>query len=169
MSYIGIVGHEEKKFNADSKWVAVELIRTLLSDGDILVSGGCQLRGIDIWAEEVADEMGIEKVIFYPQRRSWHGGYKQRNLLIAQKSDITSRNLGEKMPDLLIQEHEIDDFINDLTNSIQEGVVPEIEVTHFKGDIFEGVNDDIVIPSDDLKDVIREVIERWIEEGLALT
>ena len=31
-NYVGIVGHEEKKFNADSKEVAVTLIRTLLSE-----------------------------------------------------------------------------------------------------------------------------------------
>jgi len=88
MKYIGIVGHEEKKFTADTKEIAVALIRTLLSEGDILVSGGCHLGGIDIWAEEVADEMGIEKLIFYPQNKKWIGGYKERNMQIAQKSDI---------------------------------------------------------------------------------
>jgi hypothetical protein len=86
--YVGIVGHEAKKFTADTKEIAVALIRTLLSEGDILVSGGCHLGGIDIWAEEVADEMGIEKLIFYPQKQQWEGGYKQRNLLIAGRSDI---------------------------------------------------------------------------------
>lgn len=74
------------------------------------------------------------------------------------------------MPDLLIQAHEMFEFINDLVVSIQEGVVPEVEVTHMRGDIFESVFEDIVIPADELGDVIKEVMERWIdEEGLAST
>ena len=73
------------------------------------------------------------------------------------------------MPDLLIHEHEMLEFINDLISSIQADVVPEVEVRHFKGDVFEGVNEDIVIPSNELRDVIQEVMERWIDEGLVST
>lgn len=100
--YIGIVGHEEKKFTADTKELVVALIRTLLSEGDTLVSGGCHLGGIDIWAEEVADEMGIEKVIFYPKTRTWAGGYKERNIQIAQKSDILHNIVVAEYPPMYV-------------------------------------------------------------------
>lgn len=85
---VGIVGHEAKKFTAETEAKAKAVIRSLLSPGDILVSGGCHLGGIDIWAEEIADEMGLEKRIYLPATRRWEGGYKQRNLKIAYGSDI---------------------------------------------------------------------------------
>ena len=52
---------------------------------------------IDIWAEEIADEMGIEKFIYKPDVFSWsgriisgiwHDGFKDRNLKIVLKSDV---------------------------------------------------------------------------------
>jgi len=88
MARIGIVGHEAKKFTPETEAKAREIIRSLLSPGDILVSGGCHLGGIDIWAEEIADEMGLEKDIYYPAIQRWQGGYKQRNLKITYYSDI---------------------------------------------------------------------------------
>lgn len=62
-------------------------MRGLLSPGDVVVSGHCPLGGIDIWAEEVAAELGLEKLIFPPAIQQWEGGYKQRNLQIAQNCD----------------------------------------------------------------------------------
>ena len=100
--YVGIVGHEEKKFCADTKELALDIMRSVLSDGDILVSGGCHLGGIDVWAEEVADEMGIEKIIFYPKTRTWAGGYRERNLQIAQRSDILHNIVVAEYPPLYV-------------------------------------------------------------------
>jgi len=88
MAKIGIVGHEAKKFTPETEQRAREIIRSLLSPSDVLVSGGCHLGGIDIWAEEEADALGIEKVVFLPATRAWEGGYKQRNLQIAGESDV---------------------------------------------------------------------------------
>jgi hypothetical protein len=85
---IGIVGHEAKKFTPETEAEAKRIIRTLLKEGNTLVSGGCHLGGIDIWAEEIADEMGLEKEIYLPAIKKWEGGYKQRNLQIAHVSDI---------------------------------------------------------------------------------
>ena len=66
MAKIGIVGHEAKKFNAETEAKAREIIRSLLTSEDTLISGGCHLGGIDIWAEEYADKMNLKKQIFLP-------------------------------------------------------------------------------------------------------
>lgn len=87
MSRIGIVGHEESKFTPEGKRAAVRVIEELLTHCDVLVSGGCHLGGVDIWAEQVADYVGATKVIHLPKRRTWSGGYKERNELIARDSD----------------------------------------------------------------------------------
>lgn len=84
---IGIVGHEAKKFTAETEAIARDIIRSLLSPEDVLVSGGCHLGGIDIWAEEEADKLGIQKEIYLPAKLAWEGGFKQRNLKIAAVSD----------------------------------------------------------------------------------
>jgi hypothetical protein len=97
--YIGIVGHEAKKFTPATKQIALDIIRKLLKEGDTLVSGGCHLGGIDIWAEEIADEMGLGKMIFLPKKRSWSGGYKERNLRIAEICDILHNIVVEKYPE----------------------------------------------------------------------
>lgn len=85
---VGIVGHEAKKFTAETEAKAREIIRSLLSPDDILVSGGCHLGGIDIWAEEEADKLGLKKEIFLPLKYRWSGGYRTRNLKIAAASCI---------------------------------------------------------------------------------
>ncbi len=59
----------------------------------IFVSGACPKGGVDIIAEEVADELGLEKEIYPPDILAWTGsgqkwGYKERNLIIAAVSDI---------------------------------------------------------------------------------
>lgn len=85
---IGIVGHEAAKFTTETEARARDLIRSLLHFDDIAISGHCHLGGIDIWAEEIADELGLAMKIFPPKSQSWEGGYKQRNLQIAEASDI---------------------------------------------------------------------------------
>jgi hypothetical protein len=85
---VGIVGHEAKKFTPVTEAKAREVIRTLLVPGSTLVSGHCHLGGIDIWAEEEADRLGIPKLIFPPKSLDWTNGYKPRNLQIARNSAI---------------------------------------------------------------------------------
>lgn len=87
--HIGIVGAESAKFTQYGMEQARGIIRTLLAPADaVLVSGHCHLGGVDIWAEEIADELGRAKLIYPPARLQWEGGYKQRNLLIARQSAI---------------------------------------------------------------------------------
>lgn len=85
---IGIVGHEAAKFTPETEAKAREMIRTLLALPDsVVVSGHCHLGGIDIWAEEEADKLGREKLIFPPKHLTWNTGYKPRNIQIAKASD----------------------------------------------------------------------------------
>jgi len=87
---VGIVGNAADKFTEVTEQSAKMMIRRILKPGDILVSGGCHLGGVDIWAEEIAKELGCydPDYIHLPKVRRWEGGYKQRNLKIARDSDI---------------------------------------------------------------------------------
>lgn len=85
---IGIVGSEAAKFTPETEAKAREIIRAMLHPGDIAISGGCHLGGIDKWAVEEAKKLGLEFKEHLPKIRSWEGGYKQRNLEIARDSDI---------------------------------------------------------------------------------
>jgi hypothetical protein len=87
---LGIVGHGADKFCTETEEAARNLIKKLLSSpNSILVSGHSPVGGIDIWAEEVAQELGIPMEIKSPRQKSWEGeyGYKARNLDIARCSD----------------------------------------------------------------------------------
>lgn len=84
---IGIVGSEAAKFTPATEALARQTIRDLLTPGDIVVSGGCHLGGIDIWAVEEAHAAGCGTVEFLPVTRTW-SGYKARNKQIAQSSDV---------------------------------------------------------------------------------
>lgn len=92
MQRLGVIGNARDKFCPDTEAQAKALIRKLLLErpDNVLVSGGCHLGGIDQWAEEMADELGVPKEIFKPTVLSWGapGGFKERNLKIAQTSDI---------------------------------------------------------------------------------
>jgi len=87
MKYIGIIGHEATKFTPEQEKQAREIIKDIIADDCVVVSGGCHLGGVDIWAEEEALNSGRDLVVFCPKERSWHGGYKDRNLRIAALSD----------------------------------------------------------------------------------
>jgi hypothetical protein len=85
---IGIVGHAADKFAPETEARAKTVIRELLSPEDaVLVSGHCHLGGVDIWAEEIADELGRKKEIFAPAEKNWADGYKPRNIRIAKTCD----------------------------------------------------------------------------------
>ena len=86
---VGIVGSEAKKFtDATQRLARNEIRRLLLRPGVTAVSSGhCHLGGIDIWAEDEADRLGLEKFIYPPADHSWNLGYKPRNIQIAVASD----------------------------------------------------------------------------------
>ena len=85
---VAIVGAEARKFTEIGESRAIDFIISVLHPGDIVVSGHCHLGGIDIWAEEIADERGLETLIFDPKVLSWEEGFKPRNLAIARNCDI---------------------------------------------------------------------------------
>jgi len=84
---IGIVGSEEKKFTKETEEKAKTAIRELLPFYTKIVSGGCHLGGIDIWAIELAKEFNKETEEFLPKTKSWFD-YKDRNIKIAIASDV---------------------------------------------------------------------------------
>jgi hypothetical protein len=99
---IGIVGPEDAKFTPKAKAEAYRRITEILSADDVeaVVSGHCPLGGIDIYAEEVADYLGVPKQIKAPRQQTWDAeyGYKQRNLDIARCSDKLYVFVLDKLP-----------------------------------------------------------------------
>lgn len=93
---LGIVGSEAKKFTKETEDAARFQIRELIADyrPKYIVSGGCHLGGIDIWAVEEATKAGIKTLEFVPKTLQWNPksghGYKQRNEEIAQNSDVVA-------------------------------------------------------------------------------
>jgi hypothetical protein len=85
---IGIVGSEGAKFTNTTEVAARAIIRSHLHPGDVVISGGCHLGGIDIWAVEEAIKSGLDVVEHKPAKLQWEGGYRQRNIEIAKDSDI---------------------------------------------------------------------------------
>lgn len=97
---IGIVGSEQAKFTPETEESARARIDSILfglPPDTVVVSGGCHLGGVDIFAEEAAANLKLSTSIHTPKQRTWAAGYKARNLLIAQESDevhcITVREL----------------------------------------------------------------------------
>jgi hypothetical protein len=92
MTKIAIIGNAGDKFTETTKNISKELIRSWLHPGDILISGGCHLGGIDIWAEEIAKDMGIETIIYRPRLLQWNPlreyGFKKRNMDIAENCEV---------------------------------------------------------------------------------
>ena len=86
---VGIVGSEAAKFTANTEASAKVLIYSLLSDPNVeaVCSGRCHLGGIDIWAEEIGEQLGKKLLLFPPLNLQWSTGYKPRNLKIAFNSD----------------------------------------------------------------------------------
>lgn len=96
---VGIVGAEASKFLPVAEEAAKRLILRLLQPEDItLVSGGCHLGGIDIWAEEIAVALSRPKIIHRPRVREWTRGYKPRNLKIARDADIVHNIVAQEYP-----------------------------------------------------------------------
>jgi len=90
---IGIVGAGADKFTPETAERACAFIRQLLSQPNtVLVSGRSPVGGIDVWAEEIADELCIQKIIYAPEVEQWNPpgqyGHKARNLDIAKDSEV---------------------------------------------------------------------------------
>lgn len=104
MVRIAIVGSEDKYWTPQTREEACKKIKEILiSDEYIdfynnnpddvifptLISGGCPKGGVDIWAEIIADFIGLKKEIYYPENEQWEpNGYKERNDKIAYTCDI---------------------------------------------------------------------------------
>lgn len=85
---IAIVGADMLWWNAMTEKLAKELIELILKSNNAeLVSGACSGGGIDIWAEQIADKLGIKKAIFPAEFDKWPS-YKKRNIQIAEACDI---------------------------------------------------------------------------------
>lgn len=89
---IGIVGSEAAKFTEDTCLQARDAIQALCyeykNELTTIISGACHLGGIDVWAIEEAKAMGFGTIEFPPKTKQWSGGYKQRNVEIAEASDL---------------------------------------------------------------------------------
>lgn len=97
---VGIVGSEGKKFTPETEAIARNLIRNLIASTGAtgMSSGHCHLGGIDIYAEEIAKELGLETFIYPPKTLSWDTGYRPRNIEIAKKSDEVYCITVDKLP-----------------------------------------------------------------------
>ena len=103
---IGIVGPEERKFTPQSRQWTLNKIRELLVSHSvngvkpIVISGHCPLGGVDIFAEQIAAELGLRTEIKAPKQHVWDAeyGYKQRNLDIARCSDKLYVFTVDKLP-----------------------------------------------------------------------
>jgi hypothetical protein len=103
---IGIVGSEAAKFTPETEAKAKEEIANLIEEGlyeddeiPYIVSGECHLGGIDIWAKDIALDCNVGYIGFPPKSHSWSGGYKERNLQIANESDMVVCITVKKLPD----------------------------------------------------------------------
>lgn len=89
---IGIVGHGADKFTAQTEQIAKCHINRIikLHMPCTVISGESPVGGVDIWAHEIADEMGAEFIPCEPRQHKWDAeyGFKQRNIDIAIKSNI---------------------------------------------------------------------------------
>jgi hypothetical protein len=98
---VGIVGNEAAKFTTEGAKKARDLIRSILTEPGVteVVSGGCHLGGIDIWTEDVGEELGLKITVFLPTRLSWEVGYKPRNLKIVNRSDVVPCITVNRLPE----------------------------------------------------------------------
>lgn len=98
---LGIVGSEGAKFTDATEATARAIIRQLIDNNlpelTRVVSGACHLGGIDVWAIEEAQRLGIPTTEYPPREHNWSRGYRLRNIQIAQAATeivcITLREL----------------------------------------------------------------------------
>ena len=97
---LGIVGHAAEKFTWAKQQEARKAIQYLIDlfEPELIVSGACHMGGIDIWAIEEAKKWGIPYKEFPPATLKWEGGYKQRNMQIAEASDVVCSMVVTEFP-----------------------------------------------------------------------
>lgn len=126
MRKVAIVGSSESHWTPERKVKAIQKIKEILIketpqkhdptgyDGTysdwaeiMLISGGSPKGGIDIWAEIIADSLGVNKKIYKPEISQWYDfnqemaggegwgrpeihkkGYMSRNMEIAKNCDV---------------------------------------------------------------------------------
>lgn len=111
--HIGFVGSSEAYWTQDRKIKAIQKITAILTqcilqygkENIVFVSGGCKKCGIDIWAEIIANSLGLKTLIFPPEVEQWDDlnemiadpypspmkrfkGYRSRNMDIGRTIDI---------------------------------------------------------------------------------
>ena len=72
---IAIVGCEENEWKPEQIPKVKQWIKNMfhaLGFDNVLVSGHCPKGGVDIWAEEIADELGIKKEIYPAEVNQWN-------------------------------------------------------------------------------------------------
>ena len=95
---IGIVGSEAAKFTKETEAIARGLIRQLVQRASLIVSGGCHLGGVDIWAVDEAVAAGVPFIEYLPRVLSWNG-YRERNLQIVAGSEEVVCITVSRLPD----------------------------------------------------------------------
>lgn len=87
---VSIVGHEAAKFTTRTEDLAKGYIHgiCLAPETQLIISGGCHLGGIDIWAIEQAILSNKPYKEYLPANLTWSGGFKPRNIQIAKASDL---------------------------------------------------------------------------------
>ena len=97
---IGIVGNEAEKFSKLGEVRARLVLRSLIDRPEVteVVSGGCHLGGIDLWAIETAKQFKKKWQEFRPRYHDWNTGYKPRNMKIANASDEVHCIVVDQLP-----------------------------------------------------------------------
>jgi hypothetical protein len=99
---VGIVGAGADKFTPSGEARARHLIRTIIEhyNFDCVVSGRSPLGGIDAWCIEEAKKLGKGTVEYPSSTNQWEGpgGYKERNLKIAEASDEVYSIVVDELP-----------------------------------------------------------------------
>lgn len=91
---LGIVGSEGAKFTPTTEALARAAIRSLIDkyNPTRVISGGCHLGGVDIWAVDEALKLHLPTEEYVPEVQQWDPpgryGYKKRNEDIVRHSDV---------------------------------------------------------------------------------
>lgn len=99
---LGIVGAAAEKFTPESEARARRSIAALIEQWrpHAVVSGRSPMGGVDVWAEEEAVRLGVPLIIYPARHRRWggDGGFRDRNLRIAQASDLVAVVVVRQVP-----------------------------------------------------------------------
>lgn len=91
---LGIVGSEAAKFTQITERSARLAIRKMIEHWEValVISGHSPLGGVDWWAIEEAEALGVPTKEYEPKVHAWSagGGYRDRNLQIARRSDLVA-------------------------------------------------------------------------------